>query len=81
MEVRRMVVLQRQPALGDLRNLIDKVSHYPVSGEDLVKLAISENADNSVLGLFASFPQDQYFLNRDELLTRSEQVRFLNLEK
>ena len=75
-----VTMLKLQPRLSDLYDLISEVTSYPVAAERLVELAIRQNATPAVVGFYKSFPVDEVFESKEDLLARSEQITMLEQE-
>jgi hypothetical protein len=71
-----MIVLDNPPGIKKLRELIDKIpgSRYPITVEQLVDFAHRQGVDWTVIDFYKTFPEDQVFRNKQDLLARSEQV-------
>ncbi len=69
-----MDALLARPALADLYGLISKVDAYPVSVDELVELARKVKAPRPIVEFYKSFGRLGKFDDRDELISRSEQV-------
>lgn len=69
-----MQILEEQPQLAKLHALVGRVRNYPITAAHVVNLAVRTHASQDVVEFYKAFPPDEIFSNRDDLLTRSEQV-------
>lgn len=74
------MMLNTQPKLADLHDLIKKIKDYPVSASEVADTAKREHADKNVIDFYRAFPDDAVFVSREDLTARSEQVEMLNQE-
>ena len=73
-----MRVLQDQPMLTDLHHLIDEVPDYPITAGQLVGLAEEKPSPQAVIDFYKSFPKDEIFEDKFDLLARTDQVETLH---
>ena len=69
-----------QSSLSELYGLIAKVRAYPVSVDQLIKLARDNDAPGEVINFYQTFDPDQVFKDQDDLTSRSEQVEIMREE-
>lgn len=74
-------MLSVQPQVSQIHNLVGMVPSFPVSSNDLVSLAEEKHAGTDVKQFLQAFPDGEMFLNRDDLLARTEQVALMNQEQ
>ncbi|HSX17925.1 MAG TPA: hypothetical protein VLE51_01035 [Candidatus Saccharimonadales bacterium] len=72
-----MILLEDQPTLTDLHSLITKVPSYPITVKQLTDLALQKRAPKTVLDFYHAFPDDQVFEDKDDLLSRTDNVEML----
>ncbi len=72
-----MILLKDQPTLTDLHEAIDSVPAYPIMVRELIDLARQANAPQSVIDFYQAFPDDEIFEDREDLLSRTENVDIL----
>lgn len=75
-----MILLEDQPALTDLHNLITKVPKYPISVKQLIELAVQQHSAKPVVDFYKTFPEDEIFSDKDDLLARTEHIEMLHHE-
>jgi len=75
-----MILLETQPRLTELHSLIAKVPSYPITVSQLIDLAARTRASKSVVEFYKAFPEDEIFSDRDDLITRTEQIDLLEME-
>ncbi len=73
-------LLDTQPTLTDLRELVELVDHYPVRVEELLELARRHNFPPEIIKFYASFAPGHIFADRDELVAETEQIEVLEHE-
>lgn len=71
-------MLRVKPDLSQLHSLIDSVSEFPITSEELVELAFEENAPSSVIDFYRSFPSDEVFEDKEDLTARSEHLALMH---
>lgn len=76
-----MLAIDELPTIEELQDFTDSVDTYPVSAGALVKLATAEGAGRRVIDFYRSFPEDQVFIDKDDLASRSEQVQIMSTEE
>lgn len=76
-----MEVLLSRPVLTDLYRFISKVDAYPVSVDELVELARKIKAPRPIVEFYNSFGRLQQFADKDDLISRSEQVELMRQEE
>jgi hypothetical protein len=72
------VLLEEHPLLTDLHALIEKVPSYPIDAKKVVNLAKKETAPRPVIDFYKAFPQDEVFSDKDDLLSRTENLEILH---
>lgn len=72
-----MILLEDEPTLTDLHRLINQVNSYPVAVNQLVNLALSKHASKPVIDFYKSFPEDEIFADKDDLLATTDNVEML----
>ncbi len=75
-----MIVLETQPNLTDLHQLIGRVPSYPISVGQLLTLARVTGAKPEVIEFYRSFPSDEIFFDANDLYTRTEQIEMMDRE-
>jgi hypothetical protein len=76
-----MNTLAARPALDELYGFISKIDTYPVSVEQLVDRAKKVRASKPIVDFYKSFGGRQIFDDREDLLSRSEQVDIMRHEE
>jgi hypothetical protein len=74
-------MLKVQPRLSDLRALIARVPGYPITAGSLVQLAKNQQMDPSVIEFYQTFPDDEVFVNQEDLISRSEALAIMTREE
>lgn len=72
------VLLEEHPLLTDLHTLINKVPSYPISVKQVVGLAQKKSTPKNVVDFYKAFPEDEVFEDKDDLLTRTENLEILH---
>lgn len=76
-----MVVVSELPSVKELDNFAESVESFPVHAKELADLAVAEGFNRRVIDFYRSFPQDQLFTDKDDLVGRSEQVQMMSVEE
>lgn len=76
-----MILLQNEPMLRDLYSLAAKVPSFPIMANRLVELAKNWHFSKEVINFYRSFPRDEVFSDKEDLLTRTELVEALRHEQ
>ena len=76
-----MFIATMQPSLSQLQNFAAKVRTYPVSVRQLLDFADQKGEPKTVVNFFRSFPQDQVFDDKEDLASRTEQVKIMRQEE
>lgn len=71
-------MLKVQPRLTDLKTLVAKVDTFPVTTEELVYIAHDKSSHSDVIEFYKTFPADEIFESKEDLLARTEQVALMN---
>jgi hypothetical protein len=71
------VIVKQQPHLTDLHWVIDLVPRFPITVRQLVELARRKKAPDAAVNFYKSFPADEIFEDKDDLLTRTENIEIL----
>ena len=72
-----MILLEDQVTLTDLHTLINQVPRYPVTVRRLIDLARYLHSPRPVIDFYQTFPDDEVFIDKDDLLATSENVEML----
>ncbi len=72
-----MILLEDEPTLTDLHRLIGQVPSYPIAVKQLVDLALSNHAPKPVIEFYKSFPGDEIFSDKDDLMVTTDNVEML----
>ena len=73
-----MILLEDQPTLTDLHSLINEVPSYPITVRQLIELAIRKHFPKPVVDFYRTFPEDEIFQDKDNLLSTTESVEMLH---
>ena len=68
------------PRLDELYGFIDRVKEYPMPVDRLVNIARRSGAPSDIVGFYKSFDPAVVFANKEELVSRSEQVDIMREE-
>ena len=74
------ILLEEHPSLTDLHALISKVPGYPISVKQLVELANKKSSPKAVVDFYKTFPEDEVFEDKDDLISRTDSVEMLHHE-
>jgi hypothetical protein len=72
-----MSTLTSTPSLDTLYTFIDKVNSYPITPRQLIGVAKDKRAPKSIVNFYAAFDPNQEFEDKDDLVSRSEQVEIM----
>ena len=72
-----MILLQNEPMLRDLYSLAARVPSFPIVANRLVELAKKWHFSQEVVNFYRSFPRDEVFSDKEDLLTRTELIEVL----
>ncbi len=72
-----MILLEDQPTLTDLHQLIREVRDYPINVRELIELAQRVDAPRTVIDFYRTFPEDEIFLDEDDLMATTDNVELL----
>lgn len=76
-----MEALLSRPVLPDIDRFISEVDAYPVSVDELIELARKIKAPRPIIEFYRSFGRQLLFNDKDDLLSRSEQVGLMRQEE
>jgi hypothetical protein len=76
-----MNALVARPALSELYDFIAKVDSYPISVNQVIDLAGRARAPKPIVDFYKSFGRHQVFDDKEDLLSRSEQVDIMRQEE
>jgi hypothetical protein len=72
-----MSTLTMKLPLNRLYSFIEKVNSYPITVNQLLKVARDRRAPKSVIEFYEAFDPNQVFDDKDDLTSRSEQVEIM----
>jgi hypothetical protein len=72
-----MATLAATPSLETLYTFIDKVNSYPITIRQLISVARDKRAPKSVVNFYEAFDPSQEFEDKEDLISRSEQVEIM----
>lgn len=76
-----MILIEDQPTLTDLHGLINEVPTYPVTVRQLLDLASQKHSSRAVVDFYETFPEDEAFTDKDDLLSTTESVEMLRHQR
>ena len=65
------------PQVTDIAWLSGRVTPYPVSRSEVVRIARRWNVSNALIEFLRQFPSDEQFTSRTDLLTRCDNLALL----
>lgn len=75
-----MINVSSHPSITQLHELIKTTPRYPVSAAALVRRARRRKFPSEIVSFYESFPPDQTFSNREDLLARTELIELLQTQ-
>jgi hypothetical protein len=73
-----MILLEVEPTLTDLHELIEIVPKYPITVRQLTNLTAQKHSPKAVIDFYKTFPQDEIFEDKDDLIARTENVEIMH---
>jgi DNA-binding SARP family transcriptional activator len=71
------VMLKNDLSLTELEALINQVPAYPITAKQLIELGEKQGAAQAVIDFYRTFPPNELFEDKDDLLARSESLLIL----
>ena len=76
----KMVSAIHQVRLSDIDSLVKHVPRYPISVNRLLELARQRRINRAVISFYKAFPESAVFVDKDDILSRSEAVDIMQRE-
>lgn len=70
-------MITASPRLDDLLSFIRKVPRYPISAGEVAHLAENKGEDREVVKFYRSFPEEEIFSDKEDLVTRTESIEVM----
>jgi hypothetical protein len=75
-----MILTNSQPRLNDIYQLAEQVPRYPISVRVLLDLARQKRMNRTVINFYETFPKDEVFTDKDDVIGRTEAVEIMQNE-